>query len=102
MTALLATAMVITGAAGCGSDELDRTEFVGLTTQGDGGLTREVANCVFDQIAKDDVTLSELTDKGARSDDLSDTVNDKLETYVAECILKSNEADEPDRTTTTR
>lgn len=92
--------------SGCGGEELNRTDFLSLTTQGDGGLSRPVANCVFDRVSGDELVLGELRDKGPRSTELSDAVNTKMETFVAECILEANDADaegdEPDRTTTTQ
>lgn len=89
-------------AAGCGADDLNRTDFIALTTQGDAGLSRPVANCVFDRVSNDELVLGELRDKGARSADLSDAVNSKMETFVAECILDANEADQaPSAKTTT-
>lgn len=96
---IVAIAAVLATAAACGSDELDRAEFVRLTTDGDDGLDREVAQCVYDALSKDATVLAELSDKGPRSDELSDASDKKMQNFLAECILAGNGATDSSTTT---
>ena len=91
----------ILGTAGCGDEPFVRADFVRQVTKPDGGLDKDVANCVYDLMADDAVLVADIGEHGGWSDDISAKSDTKLQKIVARCLLAADQADESGSTTTT-
>jgi hypothetical protein len=72
--------------AGCGSsDAFPRDQFVKAVTA--PGISKPVAECVYDKLVKDTETMQSVTDNGGPDGTLPSKTEEKLARFLRDCLL---------------
>ncbi len=95
-------ALALSGLAlsACGDDAVTRDEFIAqlqAVTSGPDRATKELAGCIYDQIADD----PDLLEEASRPTSASESASDRLSKITRDCWAQER-TDEKGRTTTTR